>query len=91
MLELLPLCLGGNGHAASKDNIDLPHLLISIRICPTMINSLGLLWRRHCCWWYLLPIQKSFALFQIMPHGAVNLTPLLLIIEIPKRHLLFLL
>jgi hypothetical protein len=37
-LEFLPLHLRGNGHAAPKDNIDLPHLLISVRICLTLIN-----------------------------------------------------
>jgi hypothetical protein len=49
-LELLPMRLGGNGHAALKDNIDLSHLLISIKVRPTLINAMGLLWRRHC-WW----------------------------------------
>jgi hypothetical protein len=32
MLELLPLCLGGDGHATSEDHIDLHHMLIAIRI-----------------------------------------------------------
>jgi hypothetical protein len=56
-LELLPLRLGGNGHVAPKDIIDLPHLLIFIRICLTLINSLGLLRHWHWWWWWhLLPI-----------------------------------
>jgi hypothetical protein len=48
VLELLPLRIGSNGHAAPEDNIDLPHLLISVRIYPTLINSLELLWHRRC-------------------------------------------
>jgi hypothetical protein len=91
MLDLLPLRLGGNGHAAPEDKIDLPYFIISVRICPTLINSPRLQWHRHCWGWYLLPIQESFALFQIVPYGAVNLTPLLHIIGMPKRPILFLL
>jgi hypothetical protein len=90
-LELLSLRLRGDGHAAPKNNIDLPHLLISVRICLILINSPGLLQCR-CYWgWHLLLIQETFALFQIMPHGVVNLTPLLCVIGTPKRALLFLL
>jgi hypothetical protein len=48
-LELLPLCLGGEGHVAPEDNINLSHLLISIRIFPMMITSPGFL-RHLCCW-----------------------------------------
>jgi hypothetical protein len=44
-LELLSLRLRGEGHAAPEDNINLPHLLISVRIFPTMITSQGFL--RH--------------------------------------------
>jgi hypothetical protein len=91
MMELLPLRLGGDGHVAPEDNIDLPHLLISVRICPTLINSSGLLQRWRCWGWYLLPIQESFALLQIIPHGAENLTPLLRVIGTPKMPLPFLL
>jgi hypothetical protein len=90
-LELLSLCLGGDRHATSEDNIDLPHLLISVRICPTLIDSPGLLQRQCYWWWHLLPIQKICALFQIVPHGAVNLTTLLRIVETLKRSLLLLL
>jgi hypothetical protein len=91
MLELLPLRFGGNGHATPEDNIDLPHLLISVRICLTLINSLRLLLRHCWWWWHLLSIHESFALFQIVPRGAVNLTPLFRVIETSKRSLLFLL
>jgi hypothetical protein len=86
MLQLLPLCFGGEGHAAPEDNINLPHLLISVKIFPT-----GFL-QHWCCWgWHLLPIQESFALLQIMPRGVMNLTPLLRVIGTPKMPLLFLL
>jgi hypothetical protein len=48
--------------------------------------------RRQRCWgWHLLLIQESFALFQIVPRGAVNLTPLLRVVGTSKRYLLFLL
>jgi hypothetical protein len=90
-LELLPLRLRGDGHATPEDNIDLPHLLIFVRICSTLINSPGLLWHRRYWGWHLLLTQESFALFQIMPHNAVNLTSLLHVIGTPKRPLLFLL
>jgi hypothetical protein len=54
MLELLPLRLGSDGHATPEDDVNLYHLLITIRICMMLINSLGLLWRRHCWCWHLL-------------------------------------
>jgi hypothetical protein len=41
MLELLPLHLGGDGHATPEDNVDLSHLLIIIGIHPTLIDSWG--------------------------------------------------
>jgi hypothetical protein len=44
MLELLPLCLGGDGHATPEDDVDLYHLLVAIEICSTLIDSPGLLW-----------------------------------------------
>jgi hypothetical protein len=91
MLELLPLRLGGEGHAVNEDNINLPHLLIYIRHFLMLINSTGLLRRWRYWGWHLVLIQKSFAPFQIMPRGAVNLTPLLRDIGTPKMHLLFLL
>jgi hypothetical protein len=91
MVKLLPLRLGGDGHATPEDNINLPHLLISVRICPMLINSLGLLRCRRCWGWHLLPIQESFTLLQIVLCGAVNLTLLLRAIGTPKMSLLFLL
>jgi hypothetical protein len=40
---------------------------------------------------FLIPIQKSLTLLQIMPWGEVNLAPLLHVIETSKKALLFLL
>jgi hypothetical protein len=91
MLELLPLCLGGKEHVSPEDNINLPHLLISVRIFPTMITSPGFLRHWRCWGWHLLQIQKIFALLQIMLCGAVNLTPLLRVIGTSEMPLLFLL
>jgi hypothetical protein len=90
-LELLSLRLGCDGHATLEDDVDLCHLLIAIKICPMLINSSGLLWHWRHWWWHLLLIQKSLALFQIMPRGTVNLAPFLHIIRMPKMPLLFLL
>jgi hypothetical protein len=56
-----------------------------------LINSPRLLQRQRCWWWHFLPIQESFALFQIVPRSAVNLTPLLHVIGTSKRPLPFLL
>jgi hypothetical protein len=56
-----------------------------------MITSPGFLWHWRSWGWHLLSIQESFTLLQIVPHGAVNLTPLLRIIGTPKMPLLFLL
>jgi hypothetical protein len=62
-LELLPLHLGGDGHATPKNDVDLCHLLIAFGIHATLINSLRLLLHRCCWWWHLLPVQESIALF----------------------------
>jgi hypothetical protein len=56
MLELLPLRLGGDGHATPEDDVHLSHLLIAIGIYPALIDSPGLLWHWRCWWWQLLPI-----------------------------------
>jgi hypothetical protein len=89
-LYLLPLRLGGDGHATPKNVIDIRHLLIVVRIHTTLINSPGLRRCRHCWWWHLLLIKESFTLFQIMPRGAVYPAPLLCVIGTPKRPLLLL-
>jgi fatty acid desaturase len=77
-------------HATPEDDINLCHLLIAVGIHTTLTNSSGLLWHWRWWWWHFLLIQKSFALFQIMTWGAVNLTPFLYITETPKMHLLLL-
>jgi hypothetical protein len=75
-LDLLSLCLQGNGHATPEDHIDLSHLFIVIRIDPAMLTTTGLLGHRRYWWRHLLAIQKSLAHFQIMPCSAMNITPL---------------
>jgi hypothetical protein len=88
-LDLLSLCLQGDGHATSEDYLDLSHLFITIKINHALI-LLGLL-RHRCYWrWHLLPIRESLALFQIVSYGAVNLTPVFHVIRMLERHLLFL-
>jgi hypothetical protein len=56
-----------------------------------MITSPGFLQHWRYWGWHLLPVQESFALLQIVLRGAVNLTPLLRVIWMSKRPLLFLL
>jgi hypothetical protein len=60
-----------------------------VRICLTMFSSARLLHRLWC--WHLLAIQKSLALFQIMPCGVMDLAPLLCIIMAIEQPLLLLL
>jgi hypothetical protein len=91
MLELLPLRLGGEGHAAPKDNINLPHLLISVRLFLALINLLGLL-RHWRCWGVASSSDLGkFCTLLNRAHSAVNLTPLLCAIGTSKMPLLFLL
>jgi hypothetical protein len=45
-----------------EDNIILPHLLISVRIFPTMITSQRFLRHWRCWGWHHLLIQESFSL-----------------------------
>jgi hypothetical protein len=63
MLELLPLCVGGDGNVTPEDDVDLFHLLIIVGIHAMLINSPGLLRHRCYWWWHLFPIQESLALF----------------------------
>jgi hypothetical protein len=46
MLDLLSLCLRGDGHATSEDHLDLSHLFITVRINHALI-LLGLLRHRR--------------------------------------------
>jgi hypothetical protein len=87
-LELLPLCLQGDGHATSKDHIDLIHMLLIVGIGSMMFPSARLLHRLW--WWHLLVTQKSSTFFQIMPCDMMNLTPLLRIGRAMERTLLLL-
>jgi hypothetical protein len=70
---------------------DLSHLLVIVgRIGPAVFTTMGLL--GHWCWWWwhFLAIQKSFALFQIVSWGAIDLASLLCIARATERPLLFL-
>jgi hypothetical protein len=40
-LDLLSLCLQGDGHATTKDHIDFSHLFIIVRISSMMFTSTG--------------------------------------------------
>jgi hypothetical protein len=51
LLELLSLCLRGDGYATSKNHIDLSHLFIIIGgIDPAVFTLMGFLGHRSC-WW----------------------------------------
>jgi hypothetical protein len=89
MLELLPLCLRVNGHATSEDYIDFSHLFIAVGINLAVVTPTGLLGHRCCWWWHLFTVQKSFALFQIMSSGTMDLIPLLCIVRATEMSLFF--
>jgi hypothetical protein len=91
MLELLPLCLGGDRYATSEDHIDLHHMLITVRIISTMLTPMGILRCRRCWWRHLLVIHKSLTLLQIISCGAMDLTPVFCIVRTPEGSLLLLL
>jgi hypothetical protein len=81
LLELLPLCLQGDGHATSEDHIDFSHLFVVVGIDSAMFTLMGLLGHR-CCWlWYLLLVQNFFAIFWIMSSDTMDLAPLLCIVR----------
>jgi hypothetical protein len=42
-LELLYLCLRGDGHATTEDHVDFPHLILVVGISSTMLTSIGFL------------------------------------------------
>jgi hypothetical protein len=86
---LLSLCLRGDGHATSEDHVNLPHTILIVEIGSTMFTSTGFLGHR-CLWWHLLTIQKSFALFQIVSDGMMNLAPLFYIDRAMELSLLLL-
>jgi hypothetical protein len=90
LLELIPFCLLGHGHATYEDHIGFSHLFITIGIDSAMFTLTGLLGRWCWWWWHLLAVQKSLVLFQIMSSGMIDLTPLLCIIRATKKPLFFL-
>jgi hypothetical protein len=55
-------------------------MFVSVRDLPVMLSPTGILGCRHCWRWHLFTIQKSFALFQIMSIGAMDLAPLLYVV-----------
>jgi hypothetical protein len=89
-LKLLPLWLGGDWHAASKDPVDLHHMLISVGDLSAMLSPTGILRCRRCWWWHSFAIQKSFALFQIMSISTMDLTPLFCVIGASEGYLFLL-
>jgi hypothetical protein len=55
-----------------------------------MFTPMELLGHRCYWWWHLLAVKKSFALFQIMSNGSMDLTPLLCIARAMEIPLFFL-
>jgi hypothetical protein len=82
--EFLSMCLRGDGHSTPKDHIDLAYLILVIGIGSTMFATTWLLCH-WCWWWHLLMVQKSFALFQIMSYGTMDLTPLLCVSRVMEH------
>jgi hypothetical protein len=55
-------------------------MLVAVENLSAMLSLTGIL-RCRCCWWrHPFVFQKSFALFQIMFIGMMDLAPLLCII-----------
>jgi hypothetical protein len=55
-----------------------------------MFASMGFLGHLSWWWWHLLVIQKSFALFQNVSSGAMDLTPLFYVVRAMEGPLLLL-
>jgi hypothetical protein len=70
-------------------HIDLPHLILVVRIGSAMFASTVFL-GHWCWWWHLLMIQKSFALFQIVSSSMMDLAPFLFIGRAMEQSLLLL-
>jgi hypothetical protein len=79
------LRLGGDRHATPEDHVDICHILVSVGDLSTMFSPAGILGCRRCWGRHLFTIQKSFALFQIMSIGAMDLTPLLCVVGSSER------
>jgi hypothetical protein len=84
-LKLFPLRLGGDRHATPEDHVDFCHMLVSVGDLSAMFSPAGILGCRRCWEWHLFTIQKSFALFQIMSIGAMDLTSLLCVVGVSER------
>jgi hypothetical protein len=56
LLELLPLCLQGDGHATSEDHIDFSYLFVTVEINSAMVTPTWLLGHMCCWWWHLLAV-----------------------------------
>jgi hypothetical protein len=59
-------------------------MLISVGDLSVMLSPTEILRCRHCWWQHSFVIQKSFALFQIMLIGTMDLAPLFCIIRALK-------
>jgi hypothetical protein len=79
-LKLLPLRLEDDRHATPEDHFDFCHMLVSVGHLSAMFSPVGILGCRRYWGRHLFTIQKSFALFQIMSIGVMDLTPLLCVI-----------
>jgi hypothetical protein len=55
-------------------------MLISVGDLSAMLSLMGILGCRRCWWRHSFAIQKSFALFQIMSIGMMDLAPFFCII-----------
>jgi hypothetical protein len=82
------LSLADDGEVAPEDHGYFAKLLIIIEVGPTMFSLMRL--RCHRFIFFLLTIQISFALHQIVPTRVMDLTPLLGIGGAPERPLFLL-
>jgi hypothetical protein len=65
-------------------------MLIAVGNLSSMLSPTGMLRCRRCWWRHPFVIQKSFALFQIISIGTMDLAPLLCIIGASEGSLLLL-
>jgi hypothetical protein len=65
-------------------------MLIAVGNLSAMLSPMGILRCLRCWWCYPFAIQKSFALFQIIYIGTIDLAPLLCIIGVSEGSLLLL-
>jgi hypothetical protein len=65
-------------------------MLITVGNLSVMLSPAGILRCLRYWWCYPFAIQKSFALFQIMSIGMIDLAPLLCVIGVSEGSLLLL-